>query len=65
MSELRRKNKELENELLLLAEQHEQEVMALQLHIRSMELERAKLTSDDGEASALMLLAAAAGTFKR
>lgn len=61
MSELRQKNRDLENELQILAELHEREIMALQFQIRSMALRLA----ENGEASALMILAAAAEAIGR
>lgn len=64
MSELRQKNKDLEKALQILAEQHERETMALRFEIRSMALKVVRLT-EGGEASALMVLAAAAEALGR
>lgn len=64
MSELRQKNKDLEKALQTLAEQHEREIMALRFEIRSMALKVVRLT-EGGEASALMILAAAAEALGR
>lgn len=64
MSELRQKNRDLENELQILAELHEREIMALQFQIRSMALKVVRPT-ENGEASALMILAVAAEAIGR
>lgn len=64
MSELRQKNKDLEKALQILTEQHERETMALRFEIRSMALKVVRLT-ERGEASALMILAAAAEALGR